>query len=162
MEVIIFADPQNPQPSRLNVMYPGLDTLEQSAAKYLIPFSTPYRIVDSSIIPNSPFIYSTQTVDLSTPSPTFGWSMVEAKKIALNYNSTYWQTQLKEGLEDLPEAEDFQVQLAIATPVNLRSENQVAIVEFMNGISGLLNDIASQINEAETGQEIIEILSRLG
>ena len=145
MEVIIFADPQNPQPSRLNVMYPGLDTLEQSALKYLVPFSTPYRIVDSSIITNSPFIYSTQTVDLSTPSPTFGWNMVEAKKIAFNYNSTYWQTQLKEGLEDLPEAEDFQVQLAIATPVNSRSENQIAIVEFIGRVASATGSLLLEL-----------------
>jgi hypothetical protein len=161
MNVIIFADPQNPQPSRLNVMYPGLDTLEQSASKYLIPFSIPYRIVDSSIIPNSPFIYSAQTVDLSTPSPTFGWDLEKARDLAAKHNILYWQNEFKEGIANLA-VSNYQIQLATATPPDQRTTEQVAIVEFMIGINGLQNDIAIQINEAESGEEIIAILSRLG
>lgn len=161
MNVIIFADPQNPQPSRLNVMYPALDTLEQSASKYLIPFEIPYRIVDSSIIPNSPFIYSAQTVDLSTPSPTFGWNLEKARELAANYNILYWQNEFKEGITNLA-VSDYQIQLATATLPNQRTAEQVAIVEFMIGINGLQNDIALQINEAESGDDIVGILGRLG
>ena len=157
MEVIIFPG----QSGSLNVMYPGLDTLQQAAAKHLDPFNIPYKITDSSVIPPAPFIAGAQTVDFSTTFPVFGWDLEKAKELAASYNILYWQNEFKEGISNLA-VSDYQIQLATATAPNQRTAEQVAIIEFMNGINGLQNDIAVGINEADSGESIIEILSRLG
>lgn len=157
MEVIIFPG----QTGSLNVMYPGLDTLQQAAAKHLEPFNIPYKITDSSVIPPAPFIAAAQTVDFSAPFPVFGWNLEKAKELAANYNILYWQNEFKEGITNLA-VSDYQIQLATATSPNQRTAEQVAIVEFMIGIDGLQNDIALQINEAESGDDIVGILGRLG
>lgn len=162
MQVIVYADPENPAPSRLQVMSPGLDTLEESAAKFLDPYGITYQIVDDSIIPASPYIYHAQTVDMSGPTPVFDWDFPYAQQIATNYNSQYWQQQYDQGLLGLAISNDYQLQLAIATPADERTADQVAAVEFLSGINGLQQSVQDQIDAATTGQELIQILSQLG
>lgn len=162
MQVIVYADPENPAPSRLQVMYPGLDTLEDAAFKFLQPYSIPYAIVDNSVIPESPFIYHAQTVEIVDGAPVFGWDFPFAQQIATKYNSQYWQNQFNQGILGLSISTPYQLQLAIATPENERTADQVAAVEFMSGINGLQQSVQDQIDAATTGEELITILSSLG
>lgn len=162
MQVIVYADPENPSPSRLQIMYQGLDTLEESAAKLLEPFGIAYQIVDSSVIPDSPYIYHAQTVDMSGPTPVFDWDFPYAQQLATSYNASYWQTQYNQGILGTGIYNDYQLQLAIATPEDERTAEQTAAVEFMAGINGLQQSIQDQIDTATTGQQLIQILSQLG
>jgi hypothetical protein len=162
MDVIVYADPENPAPSRLQVMYPGLDTLEESAFKYLDPFGIEYAIVDSSVIPDSPYIYAAQTVEIVSGAPVFGWDFTYAQQIATKYNSRYWQFQYNEGVYGLTITNEYQLNLAIATPEPERTADQVAAVEFLTGVNGLQLDVQDQIDAATTGEELITILNQLG
>lgn len=162
MQVIVYADPENPAPSRLQVMYAGLDTLEDSAFKYLDPYGTPYVITDNSVIPASPYIYYAQTVEIVNGAPVFGWDFPYAQQIATEYNSSYWQNQYNQGLLGLSISNPYQLQLAIATPEDERTADQTAAVEFLSGINGLQQSIQDQIDAATTGEELIQILSTLG
>jgi hypothetical protein len=162
MEVIVYADPETPAPSRLQVMCPGLDTLEQSAFKYLDPFGIEYVIIDSSVIPDSPYIYAAQTVEIVSGAPVFGWDFTYAQQIATKYNSKYWQIQYDEGVYGLAISNEYQLNLAIATPESERTADQVAAVEFLTGINGLQQSVQDQINAATTGEQLIAILNTLG
>ena len=162
MQVIVYADPENPAPSRLQVMYQGLETLEQSAFKFLEPYNIPYVIVDNSVLPASPYIYHAQTVEIVSGAPVFGWDFPYAQQLATNYNSNYWQIQYNQGLLGLSISNDYQLQLAIATPENERTADQVAAVEFMSGINNLQQSVQDNIDAATTGEELISILSGLG
>ena len=162
MNVIVYADPTTPAPSRLQIMYAGLDTLEESAFKYLDPYSIPYAIVDVSVVPSSPYIYSAQTVEIVDGLPVFGWDFPAAQTIATNYNAAYWQRQYDQGILGLSISNDYQLNLAIATPADQRTADQVAAVEFMTGINGLQQSVQDQIDAATTGEELIQILSQLG
>jgi hypothetical protein len=143
-------------------MYAGLDTLEDAAAKFLDPYGTPYVIVDESVIPSSPYIYPAQTVEIVNNLPVFGWDFPAAQTIATNYNSTYWQNQYNQGLLGLAISNDYQLNLAIATPENERTADQVAAIEFLTGINGLQQSTQDQIDAATTGEQLIQILSQLG
>jgi len=162
MQVIVYADPENPAPSRLQVMYAGLDTLEESAFKFLDPFNIPYLIVDSTVIPDSPFIYHAQTVSITDGVATFGWDFPYAQQLATKYNANYWQNQYNQGLLGTGITNDYQLQLAIATPEDERTAEQTAAVEFLIGINGLQQSVQDQIDAATTGEELISILSSLG
>lgn len=162
MNVIVYADPENPAPSRLQVMYEGEDTLEQAAFKFLEPYSIPYSIIDYAQIPQSPFIYHAQTVEIVNDLPVFGWDLGYAQQLATAYNSQYWQSQYNQGLLGTGISNDYQLQLAIATPEDERTAEQTAAVEFLSGINGLQQSIQDQIDAATTGEELITILSQLG
>jgi hypothetical protein len=162
MNVIVYADPTTPAPSRLQIMYAGLDTLEEAAFKFLDPYGTPYVIVDDSVIPSSPYIAHAQTVEIVNGLPVFDWDFPAAQTIATNYNSAYWQVQYDQGLLGLAITNPYQLQLAIATPENERTADQVAAIEFMTGINGLQQSTQDQIDAATTGEELIQILSQLG
>jgi len=162
MNVIIYPDPTNPAPSRLQVVYPGGDTLEDYAFKYLEPYGIEYLIVDRDSIPNSGQISSAQILEIVGGSPVYGYDLNAAKDIATGINSRYWQTQYNTGLLGLSITNDFQLNLAIATPENERTADQIAAVEFLTGLNGLQNDIQTQIDDATTGEELITILNQLG
>lgn len=162
MQVIVYADPENPAPSRLQVMYPGLDTLEDAAAKFLDPYGITYQIVDSSVIPPSPFIYHAQTLEIVGGSLVFDWDFPYAQQIATKLNAQYWQNQYNQGIYGTGLYNDYQLQLAIATPEDERTAQQVAAVEFMSGINGLQQQVQDQIDAATSGAELITILSQLG
>jgi hypothetical protein len=162
MNVIVYADPSTPAPSRLQIMYAALDTLEDSAFKYLDPFNIPYVITDVSVIPESPFISAAQLVEIVNGLPIFSWDIPASKEIATSINAQYWQQQYDNGLLGLSVTNDYQLQLAIATPENERTADQVAAIEFMTGINGLQQSVQEQIDAATTGEEIIQILSQLG
>jgi len=161
MNVIVYSDPTSPTPY-LRVISPGLDDLETIAFKFLDPYGTPYQIVDAADIPPSPFIGNAQTVDVSVTPPTFDWVLDEAQAAATNYNSQYWQQQYNNGILGLSINNDYQLQLAIATPENERTADQVAAIEFLSGINSLQEQVQTQINDATTGQELITILNQLG
>jgi hypothetical protein len=162
MNVIVYADPTTPAPSRLQIMYAGLDTLEESAFKYLDAYGIPYAIVDASVVPASPYIAETQTVEIVDGLPVFDWDFTAAQTLATNYNSAYWQSQYNQGLLGLAITNPYQLQLAIATPEDERSADQTAAIEFMSGINGLQQSTQDQIDAATTGEELIQILSQLG
>jgi hypothetical protein len=162
MEVIVYADPENPAPSRLQVMYPGLDTLEESAFKFLDPYGIEYAIVDNSVIPDSPYIYEAQTVEIVSGAPVFGWDFTYAQQIATKYNAKYWQIEYNQGVYGLNISNEYQLNLAIATPEPERTADQVAAVEFLTGINGLQQSVQDSIDAATTGEELITILSSLG
>lgn len=162
MNVLIYSDQTNPAPSRPQIVYAGGDTLEEYAFKYLNPYFITYLIVDQSVIPNSPVIYHAQTLEIVGGAPIFGWDVTYAKEIATGANSKYWQQQYSQGLLGLTINNDYQLQLAIATPENERTADQTAAVEFMIGINGLQVSVQDQINSATTGEELIQILSQLG
>jgi hypothetical protein len=162
MNVIVYADPTNPAPSKLQILYAGLDTLEEAAFKLLDPYNIPYSIVDVSEIPDSPFISTAQTVEIVGGAPVFGWDFTEAQQIATNLNAAYWQMQYNQGVLGLSISNAYQLQLAIATPEDERTADQVAAVEFMTGINGLQQSTQDNIDAATTGEELIQILSQLG
>ena len=143
-------------------MYQGLDTLEDSAAKFLDPFGTPYVITDVSVIPYSPYISNALQVEIVNGLPVFSWDFPYAQQLATAYNAGYWQRQYDQGLLGLPIQNDYQLQLAIATPEDERTANQTAAVEFLTGINGLQEATQAQIDAATTGEELISILSQLG
>jgi hypothetical protein len=162
MDIIVYADPENPAPSRLQVMYPGLDTLEESAFKYLDPFGIEYVIVDDSVVPDSPYIAAAQTVEIVSGAPVFGWDFTYAQQIATAYNASYWQMQYNQGIYGLSISNEYQLNLAIATPEEDRTPDQIAAVEFLTGINGLQLSVQDSIDAATTGEELITILSQLG
>jgi len=162
MEVIVYADPENPAPSRLQVMYPGLDTLEESAFKFLDPYGIEYAIVDNSVIPDSPYIYEAQTVEIVSGAPVFGWDFTYAQQLATKYNAKYWQIEYNQGVYGLNISNEYQLNLAIATPEPERTADQVAAVEFLTGINGLQQSVQDSIDAATTGEELITILGQLG
>jgi hypothetical protein len=92
----------------------------------------------------------------------WSYDLDEAKSIATATNSTYWQNQYNNGLLGLSITNDYQLQLAIATPEDERTADQIAAVEFMIGINGLQTLVQDEIDAATTGEEIIQILSQLG
>jgi hypothetical protein len=101
-------------------------------------------------------------VDASVSPPTFDWVLDEAQRAATNYNAQYWQAQYNEGLLGLSITNDYQLQLAIATPEGERTADQVAAVEFLSGINGLQQSVQDQIDAATSGAELISILNQLG
>jgi hypothetical protein len=101
-------------------------------------------------------------VEITGGSPVFSWDMSYARQIATDYNADYWQIQYNQGLLGLSIKNDYQLQLAIATPENERTADQVAAVEFMTGVNGLQQSVQDQIDAATTGEELIQILSQLG
>jgi hypothetical protein len=161
MDVIVYTDPTADTPY-LRIASTGLDSLEVFATKYLDPDGTPYAIVDYSTIPSSPYINQSQTVDVSQDPPVFGWDLDYAKYLANSYNASYFQAQYNQGLVGLSISNDYQLNLAIATPENERTADQVAAVEFLSGLNQLQTSIEDQIAAATTGEEIISILSQLG
>jgi hypothetical protein len=162
MNVIIYPDPSNPAPSRLQIVYPGNDTLEEYAFKHLDPYGIEYQIVDYGVIPQASTIYSAQLLEFVSGAPVFSFDVPLAKEIASGINSRYWQTQYNIGLLDVGITNDYQLQLAVATPEAERTADQVAVIEFMTGINGLQAETQDQIDAATTGEEIIQILSQLG
>jgi hypothetical protein len=92
----------------------------------------------------------------------WSYDLDEAKSIATATNSTYWQNQYNNGLLGLSITNDYQLQLAIATPEDERTAEQLAAVEFLTGINTLQNEVQSNIDAATTGEEIIQILGQLG
>lgn len=161
MNVAVYANPDTALPY-LSVLSGGLDTLEVAVEKYLVPYGIPYLIVDEGDIEPSPYIRGAQTVDVSGSSPVFDWDMDLAKGIATNLNSEYWQAQYNEGLLGVGITNDYQLNLAIATPEDDRTADQIAAVEFLTGINQLQTEKQDQIDAATTGQELITILSSLG
>lgn len=161
MNVAVYANPDTPLPY-IKVMSAGLDTLDVAVAKYLDPFGIVYAIVDDGDIEPSPYIQDAQTIDLSGPTPVYGWDLDKAKSMATNINSEYWQNQYNQGLLGVGISNDYQLNLAIATPEDERTADQVAAVEFLTGINQLQTEKQDQIDAATTGQEIISILSSLG
>jgi hypothetical protein len=161
MNVIVYGT-YNSTVSYLNVVSAGADDLETFAFKYLEPFGIPYQIVDQMDIPPSPYIGNAQTVDASVSPPTFDWVLDEAQRAATSYNAQYWQAQYNEGLLGLSITNDYQLQLAIATPEGERTADQVAAVEFLSGINGLQQSVQDQIDAATSGAELISILNQLG
>jgi hypothetical protein len=161
MNVLVYSDPTLATPY-LRVVSAGLDTLQEFAFKFLDPYGITYAEVDESLIPPSPYIGPAQTVDTSVTPPTFDWVLDEAQRLATSYNSEYWQNQYNQGLFGLSITNDYQLQLAIATPEAERTADQVAAVEFLSGINGLQQDVQDQIDAATSGTELISILSQLG
>lgn len=161
MNVIVYSDPSLPTPY-LQVISAGFDDLETIAFKTLDPYGIPYQIVDEADIPPSPYIGNAQTVDVSVTPPTFDWVLDEAQRAATSYNSAYWQKQYDLGILGLSISNDYQLQLAIATPEAERTADQVAAVEFLSGVNNLQQQVQDQIDAATTGQELITILSQLG
>ena len=162
MNVVIYADPNTPSPSGVKVLYPALDTAEEIASKFLDPEGVTYSIADVSVIPYAPYIGPALTVEIVNGAPVFDWDLPAAKEMATKYNSTYWQDQYDSGLLGLSISNDYQLQLAIATPENERTADQVAAVEFLSGLNGLQAQVQTQIDSATTGEELIQILSQLG
>jgi hypothetical protein len=162
MNVLLYPDPENPAPSRLQLAFPANDTLEEYAFKYLEPYGINYLIVDSSVLPDASSIYNMLLVDISSGVPVFSYDVPAAKSYATAVNSSYWQQQYNNGLLGLSITNDYQLQLAIATPENERTAEQLAAVEFLAGINTLQAQVEDDINSATTGEEIIQILGQLG
>jgi hypothetical protein len=162
MQVIVFTRAESPKPPYLSVISPAGDTLEQIISKQLEPFGIEYAIIDSAFIPPSPYITSALTVTFDDGAPEFGWDMDLAKTLATTYNSQYWQNQYDNGILGLSIDNAYQLQLAIATPPDERTADQIAAVEFMSGLNDLQQSVQDQIDTALTGEEIIAILSQLG
>jgi len=162
MNVIIYPDPTNPAPSRIQIVYAGGDTLEQYAFKYLEPYNIEYLIVDQATIPAAGQIYFAQTLEISGGFPVYGYDLSFAKDIASGVNASYFQAQYNNGLLGLSITNDYQLNLAIATPEAERTADQVAAVEFMIGINGLQTSVQEQIDTATTGEQLITILNQLG
>lgn len=159
MEVIVYSGTPG---SYVNILTPGLDTLEQAAAKFLQPFDIPFVYMDSEDIPPAPYITDAQTVTIDGNTATFGWDLPSAKQIATNYNAQYWQQQYEAGILGLSIDNSYQLALAVATPESERTADQVAAIEFMVGLNGLQSDVQSQIDAATSGEELITILNQLG
>ena len=162
MNVLLYPDPTNPAPSRLQLVFPANDTLEEYAFKYLEPHNIEYVIVDQSVLPDASCLYNMLLVELVGGVPVFSYDVPSAKEFATSLNSIYWQQQYNTGLLSLSISTDYQLQLAIATPENERTADQVAAVEFLTGINGLQTSVQDQIDAATTGEELIQILSQLG
>jgi hypothetical protein len=162
MNVLLYPDPSSPAPSRVQLVYPANDTLEEFAFKFLDPEGIEYVIVDQSELPDASYIYNMLLVEIVDGAPVFSYDVPAAKEFASAQNSQYWQTQYNEGLLGLSITNDYQLQLACATPEDERTADQVAAVEFMIGLSSLQADVQTQIDAATTGEEIISILSQLG
>jgi hypothetical protein len=162
MNVLLYPDPENPAPSRLQLAFPANDTLEEYAFKYLEPYGINYLIVDFSVLPNASSIYDMLLVDISSGVPVFSYDVPAAKSYATAVNSSYWQQQYNNGLLGLSITNDYQLQLAIATPEDERTANQVAAIEFLTGVNQLQTELQLEIDAATTGEEIIQILSQLG
>jgi|688.fasta_scaffold104399_2 hypothetical protein len=162
MDVIIYPDPSSPAPSRLQVVFPANDTLEEYAFKYLESYSIDYLTVEYSTIPQSPYIGAAQLVEFVSGDPVYSYDLDEAKDIASGINSRYWQNQYDAGLLGVGITNDYQLQLAVATPEGERTADQIAAIEFMSGINGLQTEVQDEIDAATTGEEIITILSQLG
>ena len=161
MNVAVYAQIGGDYPA-LRVLSGGFDSPEDAALKYLAPEGVEWAIVDDSLIPASPYIEQSQTVVITNGVPSFDWDLPTAKSLASQYNAKYWQQQYNTGLFGLPILNDYQLQLAIATPENERTADQTAAVEFLSGINGLQSTVDANIAAAATGQELIQILSQLG
>jgi hypothetical protein len=161
MNVAVYAESSGSIPY-LRVLSAGLDTVEEAAAKYLTPYGVEFVIVDDATIPQSPYIGDAQTVTIVDGVPFFSWDLPTAKSLASSYNAKYWQNQYNAGLLGLSLRADYQLQLAIATPENERTADQVAAVEFLTGINGLQTTVDNNIAAATTGEELVQILSQLG
>ena len=161
MNVIVYSDPTSLDPY-LRVISAGLDDLETIAFKTLDPFGIPYQIVDEADVPPSPYIGNSQIVDASVAPPVYGWVLDQAQSEATAYNAQYWQQQYDLGILGLSISNDYQLQLAIATPENERTADQIAAVEFLSGVNTLQQQVQDQIDAATTGAELITILSQLG
>lgn len=162
MQVIIYADQSTPQPSRLQVVYPANDTLEEYAFKYLDPYAIEYLTVDYSVIPNASYFYSLQTLEIVDGVPQFAVDFEAAKEMTVAMNSAYWQQQYNNGIATTGLTNDYQLQLALATPEDERTAVQTAAVEFMIGLNGLQQSVQDQIDAATTVEELIQILDQLG
>ncbi len=162
MQVIVYSRVQAPNPPYLSVICPGEDSIEQIITKQLEPEGFAYAVVESDDIPPSPYIFNVMTVVIDGGFPTFAWDMEPAKVIATSYNARYWQSQYNNGLVGLNIDNAYQLQLAIATPPDERTADQIAAVEFMSGLNELQQSVQDQIDAALTGQELIAILSQLG
>jgi hypothetical protein len=161
MDVIIYANTSSPTPY-LRILCAGLDDLPTIALRFLDPYGIPYVIADESVIPNAGTIPTALTVDVSSGVPVFDWDLNEAKTQATYQNAAYWQKQYNQGLLGLAISNDYQLNLAIATPADDRTADQVAAIEFMTGINGLQQSVQDSIDAATTGEEIVQILSQLG
>lgn len=160
MNVVVYTDPSDTT-NRLKVIFPGLDDAETAASKFLDPLGIPYVIVDDSTIPVSPFFPGSQTVDITQDPPEFSWEFTSAQQWATNYNTQYWQVQYNQGILGL-NFNDYQLSLAVATPENERTAEQIAAIEFMSGTNGLQQSVQDNIDAATTPEELIQILSQLG
>jgi hypothetical protein len=162
MQVIVYSRFQAPNPTYISVISPGEDSIEQIITKQLEPEGIPYAVIDSSDFPPSPYIANAMTVVIDGGFPTFSWDIDLSKTIATSYNAQYWQRQYNEGILGLSIDNAYQLQLAIATPPDERTADQIAAVEFMAGLNELQQSVQDQIDAALTGEEIIAILSQLG
>lgn len=161
MDTIVFPNPETSTPYAC-LVYPGLDSIEDVIEKVVDPLGVDYAIVDESTIPDSSYITEAMTVSINGGSAQFDWDLALAKQLALSYNSHYWQKQYNQGLLQLAISNPYQLSLAVATPPEERTADQVAAVEYMVGLNGLQTDVENQIATATTGQEIIGILGQLG
>lgn len=161
MNVVVYSEPSGSIPY-LRVISPGLEDAEQAAQKFLEPLGINYAVVDKASIPLSPYFPTTQTVDITGPIPVFGWDLDSAKEWASKYNASYWQKQYELGILGLAISNEYQLQLAIATPVNDRTADQVAAVEFMIGVNDLQQAVQNNIDAATTAEGLITILDQLG
>jgi hypothetical protein len=162
MNVIIYPNPSMPAPAPVVIVSPGNDTLEEYAFKYLDPFGIGYLIVPKASLPNASYIYPSLLLEISGGAPVWSYDLAQAKDIATDTNSNYWQNQYNTGLLGLSITNDYQLQLAIATPEDERTAEQLAAVEFLSGISTLQTQVQTNIDAATTGEEIIQILGQLG
>ena len=162
MDVIVYKNP-DPASNALCVMSPGLISANEAAELYLAPYDITYAIVNQQTLPDGSYIPEALTIEFDEfGGPHYGWDLPMAKELAIFYNSGYWQAQYNHGLLGLPIQTQYQLNLAIATPENERTADQVAAIEFMVGINGLQNDVEDQINAATTGEQIVGILNQLG
>lgn len=161
MIVAIYPESNGSTPY-LRVLAPAIDDIETAAAKYLDPYGISYVLVDDSTIPPSPYFPNSQTVDISQQYPVFSWDLDEARSWATKYNARYWQQQYNQGILGLTIQNDYQLNLAIATPENERTADQVAAVEFLSGVNTLQQSVQDNIDAATNAEEIAEILSQLG
>lgn len=160
MQIAVYADPS--PTSFLHILCAGADDLQTAITKFLDPQGVEYAVMDDSELPDARFILPAITVSIDNGVATFGWDMSKATTIATQYNSQYWQKQYDAGLLGLAINNDYQLNLAIATPEGERTADQVAAIEFLTGINGLQSSVQDQIDAATTGEEIIQILSNLG
>jgi hypothetical protein len=162
MNVIIYPNPSTPAPAPVVIVSPANDTLEEYAFKFLDPFGIDYLIVPKSSLPNASYIYPSLLLEISGGLPVWSYDLTEAKDMATAMNSNYWQNQYNNGLLGLTITNDYQLQLAIATPENERTAEQLAAVQFLTGINDLQTQVQDSIDTATTGEELIQILAQLG
>jgi hypothetical protein len=135
-----------------------MDGIEEAAEKALASQEIPYKIVESESLPqNARWVFNALTVDLSGSDPVYSYDLDLARSTALSSNSVYWGTQYLDGLEELGLTE-MDVNLALGTPSESRTETQTAAVDFITEISTQRQLVASELQSATSGEELNAIL----